>query len=134
MARKVPHEVVQRREAIRARSEWVLNNLFGGKQRRMAEAMRVSQSLISRIVHGHQGAGADFLAALAALPGINPAWVREGVGEPILPPTKGSLPIALVVLPGWPDRYPELLTGQWHPVAEAFERPSRYWVVVAANS
>jgi transcriptional regulator with XRE-family HTH domain len=130
----VSEEVVRRRAAIRLRVQWVLDHVFGGKQRRMAAALGVSQSLISRVVHGQQGAGPDLLAALAAVPGVNPAWANEGADEPLLPPTKGTLPIALGILPGWPARYPERLTGQRHPVADVLDRPSRYWVAVETGS
>lgn len=130
MAKKMSDEVLRRREEIRRRIEWVLVKIFHGRQRRMAESLGMSQSLISRIVHGQQGAGPDFLAALAGLPGLNPTWVSEGTGDPLLPQTTGTLPIAMSILPGWPERYPELLTGERHPVAEAFERPSRYWLAV----
>jgi transcriptional regulator with XRE-family HTH domain len=134
MSRKTPDAVLRRREELRQRVEWVLNHLFSGRQRRLADALGMSQSLISRVVNGQQGAGADLLTALARLPGVNPTWVAEGVGEPLLPPTKGTLPVAMGVLPGWPERYPELLTGDRHPVAEAYERPSRYYLPVVAGS
>src|SRR5262249_52016976 len=93
-----------------------------------------SQSLISRVVNGRQGAGPDMIAALARLPGINPAWIIEGVGEPLLPATKGTLPVARVILPGWPARYPELLTSARHPVPERDERPWRYSLPVPVGS
>jgi hypothetical protein len=94
----------------------------------MAAEMGVSQSLISRVTNGLQGAGPDFVAALKRQPGLNPRWVDAGEGEPLLPPTRGTLAIARGILPGEPAAYPELLTGERHPVAEAFERPPRYWV------
>jgi hypothetical protein len=128
VGRKVSEEVRRQRQELQKRVIWVLNNLFRGKQRRMAAAMGMSQSLISRVANGQQGAGREFLEALKRLPGLNPRWVDAGEGEPLLPPTKGTLPIARGILPGEPAAYPELLTGERHPVAEAFERPSRYWV------
>jgi hypothetical protein len=128
MARKVSEEARRRREELQQRVAWVLGHLYRGKQRRMAAEMGVSQSLISRVTNGLQGAGPDFVAALKRLPGLNPRWVDAGEGEPLLPPTKGTLPVARGILPGEPAAYPELLTGERHPVAEAFERPSRYWV------
>jgi hypothetical protein len=134
MKRDSSDEVQRRREAIRGRTQWILDKVFVGRQRQMAKAMHISQSLISRVVNGQQGAGPDFLAALAALPGLNPAWVREGVGEPLMPLLKGTLPVAMAVLPGWPEHHADLLTGQRHPVAEAFDRPSRYWAPVSLDS
>jgi hypothetical protein len=128
MARRVSEEARRRREELQQRVAWVLEHLYGGKQRRMAAEMGVSQSLISRVTNGLQGAGPDFVAALKRLSGLNPRWVDAGEGEPLLPATRGTLPIARGILPGEPAAYPELLTGERHPVAEAFERPSRYWV------
>jgi hypothetical protein len=113
---------------MQQRIRWVLNNLYRGNQSHMAAAMGMSQSLISRVANGRQGAGPEFLDALKRLPGLNPNWVDSGEGEPLLPPTRGTLPIARGILPGEPAAYPELQTGERHPVAEAFERPSRYWV------
>jgi hypothetical protein len=130
MGKQRSEGATRQREAVRTRVKWVLDNLYHGKQRRMASAMQMSQPLISRIVHGRQGAGPEFLAAMARLPGLNPDWVQNGTGEPLLPPTKGTLPVCVCVLPGWPDRYPELHTGQRHPVADAFCRDSRYWLVL----
>jgi hypothetical protein len=130
MAKQRSEGATRQREAVRTRVKWVLDNLYHGKQRRMAAAMQMSQPLISRIINGRQGAGSEFLAAMARLPGLNPEWVQSGTGEPLLPPTKGTLPICVCLLPGWPARYPELHTGQRHPVADAFCRDSRYWLVL----
>lgn len=130
MARKLSEEARGRREAVRQRVVRLLNLLYGGRQRRMAEAVRMPHPQISRVVNGRIGASPQLLDALASLPGVNPAWVREGTGEPLLNPSAGALPIAVGVLPGWPERWCQLLTGERHPVAEAFCRPSRYWVVL----
>lgn len=130
MARKISDEVQNQREAVRLRVEWVLNHVFAGKQRRMAAAMGQDQAYLSRIVNGHQGVGPDFLAALARLPDLNPAWVLEGRGEPLFTPTRGTLPVSPFVLPGPPLTCPQLLTGTRHMAAEALERDSRYWLQV----
>lgn len=134
MARRFSEDAQRRREGLQQRVAWVLDHLFGGKQRRMAAEMGMTQSLISRIVNGHQGAGPEFVEALKRLPGLNPRWVDAGEGAPLVPPTKGTLPVARGILPGEPASYPELLTGERHPVAEAFERSSRYWIRLIAGA
>src|SRR5262249_19779178 len=92
-----------------------------------------SQSLISKIDRGERLPGRDLMEKLALLHGVNASWVLRGEGEPFQGPSKGTLPIAVGILPGWPERYTELLTGQRHPVAQAFHRASRYWVRLTAG-
>src|SRR5262245_58762238 len=124
---------LRKREAEADRVRFLLNNLYGGNQSRMAAAVPASQSLLSKIDRGDRLPGRDLMEKLAQLAGVNPGWVLRGEGEPFSGPSKGTLPIAVGVLPGWPERYTELLTGQRHPVAEALDRASRYWVQVAAG-
>lgn len=134
MAKVLSEAARQHQEAARQRVTWLLTNLFGGRQRRMAEATKMPQSQISRIVNGRLGVSPEFFDAMARLPGVNPDWARRGAGEPMMPPTRGTLPVALAVLPGPPLEYPYLLTGQRHPVAEALERETRYWLELQASS
>lgn len=133
MPRKITEEVQRQRKVLRQRVAWILDHIFGGKQRRMSTAMEMNQAYLSRVLNGHQGIGPEFLNSLTKLPGVNPDWVVRGEGEPLLLPTRGSLPLAVGILPGWPERYAELLTGERHPVAEAHDRASRYWFKVEAN-
>jgi hypothetical protein len=112
----------------------LLDQHWFGNQNRMAGELGVTQGLISKIIKGRQGAGREFLEKLAGQPGINREWVLTGAGQPFPMPTKGTLPIAVGILPGWPDRHPEKMTGQRHPVADALEKPSRYWLQVDAGS
>jgi hypothetical protein len=128
MAMRHSEETRRWQEAARSRIILLLNTCYAGRQRAMARAAGLPQSQISRIVNGQIAVSPRVLEAVAGLPGINPIWVREGVGEPLLPPTRGTLPIVTSVLPGWPERHVELLTGERHPVAEAFEQPSRYFL------
>jgi hypothetical protein len=128
MARKISEAVRQQREALRARIEWVLDHLYGGNQRRMAAAMGQDQAYLSRIINGRQAAGPAFLEALYGVPLVNPPWLVEGVGEPLLPPTRGTLPVSNCVLPGSPQEHANLLSGSRHPVADALDRESRYWL------
>jgi hypothetical protein len=130
MPRRLKPEELVRRRGESERVRFILNTCCGGNQSLLAERLPASQSLISKVVRGEQMPGRKLMEKLARLPGINPAWVLEGVGEPLLPPRKGTLPIALGVLPGWPEHYPHMLTGGRHTVAEADEGESRYWLRV----
>lgn len=121
-------------DATRDRVKYVLTYLWRGNQREMARAIGVSQGLISKVVHGQQGPGRRLMSALAEYPGINAEWIRTGTGQPLPLPDEGSLPIASVLLPGPPLRHPHLLSGIRHPVARAYERPTRYWLWVPAAS
>lgn len=135
MARQPPDEGQQRRRAvIRDRVKFYLEYKWDGNQRRMADDLGVSQGLVSKIVNGQQGAGKDFLAALARQPGVSADWLDSGEGPPLTLPPKGTLPVALGVLPGPPLRYPHLLTGQRQPVAADLDRETRYWLDLQANS
>lgn len=133
MARNLSEETKRLHAAIRERAAWVLANLYAGGQRRLAAAMRVDPSKLSRVLTGKLGSSPAFIDALASLPQLNSAWVREGVGEPLSPPTRGTLPIAFAIPPGKPESYPDLFTGERYPVAEAFDRPSRYWWRIPAG-
>jgi hypothetical protein len=126
----VPHDEQDTRERVR----YLLEFRWRGNQREMARAVGVSQGLISQVLNGHQAPGRKLLSALAAQPGISPEWVIKGTGQPLPFPERGSLPIALGVLPGPPLEYPHLLTGSRHPIADAFSRPTRYWLPVPSTS
>ncbi len=134
MVRHSSEEATRRRESVRDRVKFLLDYHWGGNQRQMARDLGVSQGLISKIVRGHQGAGKRFLATLARQPGVNADWVLRGEGQPLTLPPKGTLPVAAGVLPGPPEQHPQLLTGQRHPVAEALDRASRYWLELPPGS
>jgi transcriptional regulator with XRE-family HTH domain len=112
----------------------LLDTHFGGNQTQAAERLGVSQSLVNKIVRGQRTPGRKLLEKLARLAGVNPDWVLHGRGQPLLPPTKGTLPVSPGLLPGPPGRHADLLTGERHPVAEPFERESRYWMQLHALS
>src|SRR5439155_258347 len=75
-----------------------------------------------------------FLGTLARQPGVNADWVLRGEGQPLSLPPQGTLPVASGVLPGSPIEYPQFLTGQRHPIAEALDRETRYWLELQFNS
>ena len=91
-------------------------------------------ALISMVVNGHQGPGKQLLGALARLPDVNAEWVLRGIGQPLLPATRGTLPISPCVLPGPPLAYPHMLTGSRHAVPTALEQDARYWLQIQPQS
>jgi hypothetical protein len=134
MASRERAEVVRRREKVRDRVKFLLEYQWGGNQRQMARDLAVSQGLISKIVNGLQGPGSRFLATLARQPSVNADWILRGEGPPLSLPPRGTLPVALGVLPGPPLQYSHLVTGQRHPVAEVLDRSSRYWMELQSSS
>ena len=134
MARQQDEETSKRRAAIRDRVKFLLEYHWSGNQHQMARDMGVSQGLISKITSGFQGAGNRFLAALSRQPEVNRDWLLRGVGQPLSLPPKGTLPVANGVLPGAARDYAALFTGQRHPIAEALDRTSRYWLELQSNS
>ena len=61
-----------------------------------------------------------------------PRGARLYISTYPLPP-RGTLPVAGCVLPGPPSVHEAVLTGQRHPVAEALDRSSRYWLELPAG-
>ena len=102
----------------------------------MARAIGCSHTVITKIAAGLQSPGTRLLSAIAQHPKINPAWLLSGDGEPLLQerpdtPTEGwPLPIARQLLPGAPDEYRSMLSGETFPIAGAFYRETRYWFQV----
>jgi hypothetical protein len=134
MPRRLTPEELRRRSLEADRVRLLLDTHFEGNQSLMAERLPASQSLISKVVRGEQMPGRKLMEKLARVPGVSADWVLYGRGQPLLPPMKGTLPVAVGVLPGSPDRYPHLLTGERHPVAESNEGASRYWLPVREHS
>src|SRR5436190_21351486 len=66
------------------RIAWLLTHLFGGNMRRMAEAVGVTHSVLSKVVGGQQGPGRRLLESIASHPKVNPDWLFSGEGEPLL--------------------------------------------------
>src|SRR4051794_40511621 len=95
---------------LAGRIAWLLNHLFGGNMRRMAEAAGLSHSVLSKIIGCRQGAGRRTIEAIAAHPRVNPAWLLHGQGEPLLAarqeaPGEGwPVPVSRIILPGPPAK------------------------------
>jgi hypothetical protein len=134
MSRKIDEAGLRDRDIKRQRVRFLLDFRWAGNQRQMARDLGVAQSLVSKIVNGAQGAGKRFLATLARYPGVNPDWLVRGEGQPLLLPPKGTLPVSYSVLPGSPIDYPNLLSGERHPIAESLDRPTRYWLELPPHS
>jgi hypothetical protein len=118
----------------------MLNHLHEGKRNRLAAAIGVSTAAVSRIFQGKQKIGPRMVAALAAHPRINAAWVTDGLGEPLRSTGPGQAGSPGRMLPV----YPTLLTGSPHylprrstvlfPVSEAHFSESRCWYQVPADA
>lgn len=130
MAKKPTPQDVDGQQGPRHRVQVVLDRLFDGNQTRLADALGVSHTLVHLVVKGSHPPSRNLMTRLAKVQGVSPSWVETGEGEPLLPPSLGTLPVASGILPGWPERHTELMTGERWPTAEAFIRPSRYWLRV----
>lgn len=115
---------------------WLLATLWGGNRSEMARAIGCSHTVLTKIAAGLQSPGTRLLSAIAQHPKINPAWLLSGDGEPLLQeradtPTEGwPLPISRQLLPGAPDEFRSMLSGETFPIAGAFFRETRYWFQV----
>ena len=115
------------------RIDHVLEIVFRGNQRAMADSLGVSKGLVSKVATRAQRPSEAFLDAIARLPMVNGDWLRYGRGLPLLPSTVGSLAVAEVILPGPPGTHTGLLHGERCAVAAALERETRYWLRVGGH-
>lgn len=118
---------------LRKRVTFLLHNLWGGHQRKMASEVGISQATISQIVLGNRDVGKRVLAVLASHPAVNKEWLLTGKGEPSVQKTADSLPISSRLLPS-PREVASLTFVERHPVATAFAKATRYWLALADNS
>ncbi len=133
MAKKPNAQRVAWQEAARERIRFVVEKKFEGSQTELANALGVARSLISIVLRSVQPPTRNLMARLGTIPGINPRWAATGEGDAFGPDAHGTLPVSVGILPGWPERYPELLTGERCPVADAYSQQSRYWNRVDAT-
>jgi len=114
------------------RITWLLVHLFDGNMRRMAEAVGVTHSIVSKIVGGQQVPGRRLMESIASHPKVNPGWLASGEGEPLLaarhpgPAECWEAPISQYLLPGPPAEHDRLFAGTSFPLAGGFYRPTRY--------
>ena len=118
------------------RVAYYLENLYRGNQTDMAESIGCSQSVVSKIVLGHQEPGRKVLAALADQTNVNSTWLYSGEGEPLfsqIPEERSGgwlVPLSRQPLPGSPSDHRELLGGDLFPVIGSLFEPTRYWLEV----
>ncbi len=117
-----------RRNQLCERFAFVRDHLFNGRTREMARHLNVTHSVISKVCRGQQGPGDQLLARLSDHPRVNTRWLLEGIGDPLLPVTSGTLPVSNAILPGPPGIHRGMLSGERYPVAADLERDSRYWL------
>ena len=102
--------------------------LFDGKQRRASRALGMSQANLSRVINGIYPPTDRLIELLAQQPTVNSRWLYDGLGEPLIPVTSGTLPVTTNILPGPPIAHTNLLSGDRHPIANVLENESRYWL------
>ena len=102
--------------------------LFDGNQGRASRALGMSQPNLSRIINGVRPPTDRLIELLAQQPSVNSRWLYDGLGEPLIPVTSGTLPVTTNILPGPPIAHTNLLSGDRHPIANVLENESRYWL------
>lgn len=107
------------------RIEWLLGHAFSNNLRRMADEVGIAHSAIHNIIKRAREPGRRVMAAIAAHPRVNPSWLLDGAGEPLVVP-RNELPIADSILPGLPSAHNGLLIGQTLAVTEGHYRATRY--------
>lgn len=78
-------------DAITERVRYLYEELFYKNQLEMAQAVEISQAMISKVLNGRRKPGRKFLAALAAYDKVNPEWLYSGTGDPLREPPKKYL-------------------------------------------
>jgi len=107
----------------------LLADVWGNNQRRMAEEIGCSQAAISNIVTGKFLPGKRLLSLIAAHRDVNEEWLMQGKGSPRRQQVKSpELPISQQPLPGPPDQYPQMLTGETYRIPHEDYSPKRYWL------
>ena len=118
----------------RARVTQLVELSYSGSQRRAARSWGVSQALISKVINGVQPVTDRLLEVVARQPGVNPRWLFDGQGDPLLPSTAGTLPVSTLILPGSPEKHRSLLSAERYAVTTHHERESRYWLRLDSRS
>lgn len=95
--------------------------------REAARQIGVANPLLSRTLSGARGPSKTLIEKLAAYPGVNPRWLLDGIGDPLI---DGELSLPVIKrLPKKPETKWEELEQEaerfW--VAEARFSESRYW-------
>lgn len=136
---KAQNAALGRESTPSQRVTWLLDNIWNGNRSEMARAIGVTHSVLAKVAAGTQSAGRRLLGAIASHPKINPAWLLNGQGEPLLVesglgPTDGwPVPISTQLLFGTPEKHRDLLNGEHFSLAGSQYRVSRYWLRVSPN-
>jgi transcriptional regulator with XRE-family HTH domain len=106
----------------------ILELLFSDvQQREAARRIGVSHSLLSRTLSGERGPSKTLLEKLASVPNVNPRWLFDEIGQPLLSDGT-SLPVI--------TKLPEATRTSWREAAAGNERfrisenhfsDTRYW-------
>lgn len=115
-----------------ARVRWLLTEIWRGNCSMMARDINMSHAAIGRVVRGERPPGRELLTAIANQPKVNATWLLTGEGEPLVA-EQAQLPVARTLLPGPPDNWSDLLSGEHFPMAVSFALPSRYLYEVPAG-
>jgi hypothetical protein len=119
---------------------WLLSEVWDGNRSKMAEAVGVTHSVLTKIAAKQQNPGKRLLDAIAAHRKVNPVWLATGEGEPLLAERESGtsegwpIRISREMLPGPINEHLELLTDESFPVAGAHYRPTRYWLYILGNN
>jgi transcriptional regulator with XRE-family HTH domain len=91
---------------IADRIRLLIEELCHGSQRSLASLAGCSQAALSKILLGKQEPGKRVLEMIAGIPRVNPAWLFDGVGSPLVDPPpvvprfEASVPIVTGLVPG----------------------------------
>lgn len=107
----------------------LINLIADGSQRKFAEVIGCSPSVVAKIVRGEQEPGNIILNRIKKNQSINSGWLLTGKGNPVnyLPSeTKYQVPLAKALLPGPPTEFKGFLTSRSIVVPESIHRDSLY--------
>ena len=123
-------------QPIVGRIERLLHLLFSGMQQRDASRqLNVSQTLISTSLTGLRNPAKTLIERLADFPGVNPRWLIDGIGEPLLDGYGTTLPEITKV--------PRELNTPWEELTSESDRyrisenqfsDTRYWFRVTKDA
>lgn len=123
-------------EELRKRIKNVLDQVFAGSQRAMAQSLGVSAPLISRVLSGDMDPSRKLIHAISELPQVNSQWLQAGKGKaiqrrPQILIDRGSLvPLARQLLPGPLIENEDLLNSVFVAIPRAVFSESSYAVRV----
>ncbi len=121
---------------VHGRVRWLVKTRFGGNRSAMAKAIGFSHTVVANVVNG-KAPGRRLLDAIATRLSVDPAWLRDGEGQPFLSgaeaDTGRGLPVTNVLLPGPPLDHQALITGDWVDVPEVVPSPTTYWLALKSS-